>query len=506
MENTGEQGNEALAAEDVTAPDTAAESLTQGIEDEVREFSRDDRFRFLGQYFRDAIEALRETHDELAPAASELDSLEKVWDGAIEKTKRLTKEERALLLPVFKNVPDRGLAANELVDRLWAAVQDTDWGPGFVYQFVRRLSRPRRQPIFHNAMLISAVAAFESHLAKLAEEYYRAAPDALHKVPKEALKEFSLRELQALGSIEDAIELAIERRVTELTFGSLSDWKKFFAERMNIDMEKLCGEWSTIHEIFERRHCIVHSEARASRRYVRTNPEVELRDTLNVDAQYVRGALDILELLGILLQTSVWTKFALDKQQVIDSSEVVAFDSLKASRWQLSYRLYEHWQTLPLSEAEQRMARVNLWIARKGAHGLGAIQKDVTEWDVSGSDDIYGFAKLCLLEDLDAAFAMLPVMIEREKIGGKGLASWPLLAPLRDDPRIHDYIDVMRDYLNEEAADIATENADAAARGTTKLDSDSLMLRSAMGASAEDPEWSDAANADRESIPVEEAR
>ncbi|WP_127476507.1 hypothetical protein [Microbacterium sulfonylureivorans] len=467
MENSAGENHETLGAESVTVVDAEREAATSDSDDEIRELSRDDRFRFVGQEFRDAIEALRETHDELAPAASDLDSLTKVWDGTVEESKRLTKEDRALLVPVFQNLPDEGLSANELLDRLWDAIKDTDWGPGLMYHFVRRVYRPRRQPIFHNAMLISAVAAFESHLAKLAEEYYRAAPEALHKLPKEATKEFSLRELQALGSLEDAIELAIERRVTELMFGSLSDWKKFYSERMNIDMAELCGAWDNIHEIFERRHCIVHSEARASRRYIRTNPKAQLREPLDTDAQYVQDALDGLELLGILLQTAVWAKFALDKQEVIDASEVVAFDSLKASRWQFSYRLYEHWQNLPLSEAEQRMARVNLWIARKNLHGLASIRKEVTEWDVSGSDEIYDFAKLCLLEELEAAFAMLPVMIERDKIGGKGVATWPLLAPLREDPRIQDYADIMRDYLSEEA-DITIENAESDARLTAR--------------------------------------
>lgn len=466
MEISTAENNEASDAEQQSDHSSVPEGGGE-TPDEIHELSRDDRFRFVGQEFRDGIEALRETHAELAPAASDLDSLAKVWDGTIQESMRLTTEDRALLIPVFQNIPNSGLSANELLDRLWDAVKDTDWGPGLTYHFMRRVYRPRRQPIFHNAMLISAVAAFESHLAKLAEEYYRAAPEALHKLPKEAIKEFSLRELQSLGSLEDAIELAIERRVTELMFGSLSDWKKFYAERMNIDMAELCGAWDTIHEIFERRHCIVHSEACASRRYIRTNPGVELRDSLNTGAQYVGEALDHLELLGILLHTAVWAKFALDKQEVIDASEVVAFGSLKESRWQFSYRLYEHWRTLPLSEAEQRMAKVNLWIARKNLDGPDSIRSEVTAWDVSGSDEIYDFAKVCLLEELDAAFAMLPVMIERDKIGGKELATWPLLAPLREDPRIEGFADIMRDYLSEEA-DITMESAEIDGRVTAR--------------------------------------
>lgn len=113
------------------------------------------------------------------------------------------------------------------------------------------------------------------------------------------------------------------------------------------------------------------------------------------------------------------------------------------------------------------MAKVNLWIARKNLNGLDSIRNEVSKWDVSGSDEIYDFAKLCLLEELDPAFAMLPVMIEREKIGGEGVATWPLLTPLREDPRIQRFADIMRDYLSEEA-DITIENAEIDERVTAK--------------------------------------
>ncbi|MEB0287490.1 hypothetical protein QN355_13105 [Cryobacterium sp. 10S3] len=452
MEIQGDSGRSAtteVEADEVTVDESARDDV--GIEEDARATTRDDRFLFLAQYFGDAIEALRETHDELSPAASELDSVVHIWDETFEGSKRLTVDDRELLATVFRDVGEGGLTSHEVVDRLWEAVKDTHWGPQFAFDFVRRAFRPRRQPIFHNAILISVVAAFESHLAKLADEYYRAAPDALHRLPKEAVKEFSLRELQSMGSIEDAIEMAIEQRVTALMFGSLADWKKFFAERMNIDLASLSGDWGSIQEVFERRHCIVHSEAKASRRYIRNYPNVELRDPLNADGDYVRQAMESLELLGLLLHTAVWSKFALDRQEIIDSIESRGFASLKEARWQFSLRIYESWQTLPLSEAEQRMAKVNLWIARKNLNGLESIRSEVDSWDVSGSDELYAFAKLCLLDELDGAFAMLPVMVERDKVAGMALATWPLLAPLREDPRIQRYADIMGDYLSDEA-------------------------------------------------------
>lgn len=435
--------------------------LEESDENIVHEFTRDDRFRFLAQHFRESIEALRETHDELLPAASELDSLSKLGDTTLAAVKRLSDKDRDLFWSAFEDVPEDGITAQELVDRLWDAVQDTDWGPALAFNFTNRMFRPRRQPIFHNAILISVVAAFESHLAKIAEEYYRSAPEALHKVPRESAKEFSLRELQALGSIEDAVEMAIEQRVTALMFGSLTDWKKFFADRLNLDLSGLSSDWEAMQETFERRHCIVHSEALASRRYIRSYPRVEYHQPLSADSDYVHQAMENLELTGILLLMSVWSKFAVELQEVVNAMEAIGFAALKEGRWQFSLQIYERWQELPLSGAEKHMAKVNLWIARKNLFGIASITEDVEAWDVSGSSEIYAFAKLCLLEQLDGAFELLPSMVEHDHIGGQELTTWPLLAPLRDDERIHRFSDVMRHYLSEET-DLAADKVTAA--------------------------------------------
>jgi len=409
--------------------------------------SSDDRFRFTGQDFRESIDALRETHDELASAAEKLDDLQQVLNGTLEVPKKLSNDERKLIARAFKGIPEEGLRPSEFIDRVWDAVAHTDWGPTFAVNLANKLYRPRRQPIFHNAMLISLVAAFEAHLTKLATEYYRGAPSALHDLPREAMKEFSLKDLQGMNSIDDAIEVAIEARIVKLMYGSLADWKKFFADRMNISMDGLSESWETIREIFERRHCIVHSEARASRRYVAAVKGATLHQHIDATPDYVRSAIDSIELLGVLLHGAVWEKFATDKQEVVDALEATGFEALKASRWDFSLALYERWQALPLSEEEQRMAKVNIWIAKKELFGGETVIDEIAAWDVSGSDELFKFAKLCLLEDLDGAFEMIPILIERDKMDGKSLATWPLTSGLRKDPRIRDYADLVHGYL-----------------------------------------------------------
>ncbi|TQL42980.1 hypothetical protein FB468_0991 [Leucobacter komagatae] len=376
-----------------------------------------------------------------------------------------------MLKAAFVDVPDEGLSAQELVDRVFEAVKHTAWGPEFALNFMRRVYRTPRGPIFHNSMLISAVSAFETHLARLAEEYYRCAPAALHDLPRESVKEFSLRELQDLGSVDEAIEIAIERRVTQLMFGSLTDWKKFFADRIKLDFADYAQIWDEVKEVFERRNCVVHNDSRASRRYVQNYSETEIGAPLYADVAYVEWAIERLELLGVLFHTQVWVKFALNQKEVIDALEITAFEALKDQRWVFSRALYEKWTQLPLSQAESHMAKVNLWITSKEEHGLAAIQSEVEAWDISGSDELYSLARLCLLDQVDGAFKLLPALIDRDKIDGRALATWPLLRPLREDPRINEHSEIMREYLHDENEISAAERLEVEAETAMDLDS-----------------------------------
>ncbi len=400
--------------------------------------------------FTEAFDALRETHTELSVAASKLDRLGSIWDS-LPPGVEISVEDRKRVVSALQAIPEQEFGPTTLLDTLWEVTAEDPWGPMLAMGAMKKFYRPAREPIFHGAMLISTVAQLEGHLSTLAENYYRAAPAALHDVPKEATKEFSLKDLQALGSIELAVESAIQNRVSKLSFGSLTEWRRFFKDRMSIDFADLGTPWDVTLEIFERRHCLVHSEGRASARYTKTVNGVSANADLRPDEKYVTEAIDALEVLGTLLHASVWRKFTKTPDEIVSQIESTAFSALKEGRWAFSLPLYRYWQELPLSNQEQMMARVNIWLARKGIEGLEAIREEVEAWDVSGYDDLYVFAKACILDDLDEAFAMVTPLIERDKLSGADLATWPLTASLRADPRIREYSELVRGYLATEA-------------------------------------------------------
>jgi hypothetical protein len=129
---------------------------------------------------------------------------------------------------------------------------------------------------------------------------------------------------------------------------------------------------------------------------------------------------------------------------------MVAFGALSNERWAFALPLYERCRELPLTNEESLMTTVNIWLAQKGMSGLDSIREEVEKWDVSGIDELFVFAKACVLEDVDAAYTQLPGLVERRKLSGASLATWPLTAPLRADPRIREYGDLVRGYLSTE--------------------------------------------------------
>lgn len=447
------QGDAAIADTDLNANANTDEDVTASI-------SLDDRFQFIGMDYLESIEALRETHLELTPAASGLDNSPRALTDSFALL-NLDDNEKRMLRPAFENAPESGLSPLELLDRMLRAVGETAWGPEFILNFMKRAYRPKREPIFHDAMLISLVSSFEAHLAKLAGLYYQCAPVALSDVPKEAAKEFSLRELQDMDSIQDAVDTAIERRVTKLMFGSLGDWKKFFAERMNIDLADMSVPWKEIVEIFERRHCLVHNDARASRRYAEAVEDSTYDEELHASQGYVSAAIEKLELVGLVLHVRVWKKFTEDVTRVSASLEDTSFAALQESRWAFAQALYELWQRLPLSAKDRRTGEVNLWLVKRELNGLDAVRAEIEAWDVSDADELFTFAKHCLLEQVDEAFAMVPSLLERDKLGGRALARWPIAAVLRRDPRIDLYRDQVRAFLREEATDATAAESGA---------------------------------------------
>src|SRR5205823_3234934 len=108
------------------------------------------------------------------------------------------------------------------------------------------------------SMLITAVASFETLLSRILSRQFELFPRLLAR----SEQQFSLEDLQAFATIDDARDAAVERRVDAIMRDSFDDWDRWFEKNAGVTLSSLCCDAAEIRELFQRRHLVVHSDGR----------------------------------------------------------------------------------------------------------------------------------------------------------------------------------------------------------------------------------------------------
>ncbi|MFI9571425.1 hypothetical protein ACIG5D_08345 [Microbispora rosea] len=401
------------------------------------------RTMFNIDQYRWQFDALSDLID-LAPHASQLDSVERIISDLGKQTSTLSKDQIKLFVEITqKHLNDKSDLSvktymRELLDHVGADAN----GALFLFKWHETLNRTPRLPILFNSLIVTAVSTFEVQIAKLATDYYHAHPEALDAGPKEQAPSFSLSDLKKLGSIEEATELAISRRVEVLLFGSLSDWRKFFKDRLNLDLPDFAIDWNAARELFQRRHVIVHNGGYASRRYITQTADcnvgkpVEVGTYLDSDREYVQAALDQLLTIGVLLAVSAGIKLhTAQAQAFISKLQAISYETLLRRQWRVTEKMCRFGSSISITAQDAVLFTVNGWIARARLNGPESIREEVSKWDTSALAHRYRLAKSCLLGDHDTAFQDLAKLVESGDLDVSDALEWPLLEGLRSDPR-----------------------------------------------------------------------
>ncbi|WP_449066006.1 hypothetical protein [Planomonospora algeriensis] len=380
----------------------------------------------------------------LVPHASELDSTEKRFSELGKMMKTLDEAERERLLEIsnkhFSNLEEFSLSdySREIIENLPSSGRVMK----LVAELYKSFEKKPRTPILLNSLVVTAVSAFEVQVANLATHFFEAHPEALDAGQKEQAITFTLSDLKGLENIKDATRMAISRRVESLIFGSLADWRKFFKDRMNVDMAELSIDWDKTKEIFQRRHVIVHNGGHASRRYISQVSGlkgIEVPDEgeyLPCDQEYVHSALDELLTLGILLSVAVALKINKEaKKYLIGELLHNSYEALVRNQWRVTEKMCSYGADNSENEENRTVFIVNRWIARARTGGDKSIRAEVSSWDTSALSRRYKLAKYCLLKEDKKALECLADLVEAGEIKLEDVLEWPLLEGLRSDLR-----------------------------------------------------------------------
>lgn len=241
-----------------------------------------------------------------------------------------------------------------------------------------------------------------------------------------------------MGSLDDAVEMAIGRRVDDLMFGSFGEWRRFFQDKLNLKFEGYASDWEFLQEVFQRRHVIVHNGGRASRRYLKNVAKrftvgVELDDSLKVDQDYVRRASAELLSFGYLLSIAMCLKFAKEEgQREFTVSELHGFTyrNLLKGHYGVVKKCAEYGEQTSSALDDQILFRINQWIARQRL-GDESVRSEVEIWDTRPLKSRYALAKHCLMGEEAQAIKVLSELHGAGEVSFEDVIEWPILEPLR---------------------------------------------------------------------------
>jgi hypothetical protein len=288
------------------------------------------------------------------------------------------------------------------------------------------VKRTPPQQLLLRGLLTMGVAAFDVLVGQLMTEHFRLHPGAAGT----DRAEFSLDDLEELGSIDEAREVLIARRVEAQHQGGLDKWVDWFrGEPLKIDLRRLAIDWDSTYELFQRRHIIVHNGARVSRLYLtRTNRAAPSAGTeIVLDTDYVVHALDQLAALGVGL--TVATSLMLVPGELGAPGQLLEEGVRRLSRdrrWEAVLALCGVAEKPQWPERRRLFFKTEGWLARKELHGLESIRDELEHFDVSALRDDIAVKRLILLDRHEEALEALSALLESSEVTQRELLSEPL--------------------------------------------------------------------------------
>jgi hypothetical protein len=306
--------------------------------------------------FQESLDAIRELHEEVGPAAAEMDE-KRMSPEVLTAVRGLPPEKRERLAELMKvrwqrsgqsqnadsasdpecaepssnrdeeNAKTDDSAAPATAAPPSAAEEDSELAEIFrehreaAAEYLVRLHRaflgPDRELLMRQSLLTMCVGAFEVLVGSLFAEKYARHPNALGDQ-----KEFSLGDLASFDTVEGARQQLIDDRVDNFLRRSFENWMTWFANASGLGLtyETLSIDPAVVREVFQRRHIIIHNAGRVSRRYLQNTDHAgeppPLGEVLRIDASYVDRAIDELDTVGNLLAVGAWAKLLPDEEQL----------------------------------------------------------------------------------------------------------------------------------------------------------------------------------------------
>jgi hypothetical protein len=305
--------------------------------------------------------------------------------------------------------------------------------------------------LLYRSSLITLVVTFELLITNIIQYRAKKYPSSINIDEKQ----LSFKDIEKLGSLEEAKNYLIEEHVTDLMRQSNEHWIQYIKKNTKIKLEKEIEDYEDIiNETYNRRNLIVHGGGIVNNIYI-TKVSEELRkglkkgDLINIDKEYILDRINTFKVYGLALMYAFWMKMDKENEDRAKIAQAYAFKLLKKEEYFLARKIYKVILSDRLSQSLEFMIKINYWQTFKWTGELELVKKDIEEIDLSASRLDFQMCKDLLLDKNYEAFEKLKRLVSTGEYSIDHLLEWPILKNLYQMQEFNDYLKE-NGYLIEE--------------------------------------------------------
>ncbi|WP_042435560.1 hypothetical protein [Streptacidiphilus anmyonensis] len=304
----------------------------------------------------------------------------------------------------------------EVAQRLTGLAQQSVRAPGgtaYLHSFLKAVARRPRRPRVFPAILSAICSEAEQIVANVLRRHF-----------------FDGGGWPSL--LDPGLDDEVHKRLG--TGGSLEKWRQEI-ESCGAPIKDLVMEWAQLDEVFARRNLFVHRRGVVDARYAKRAPAPapEIGSLLDLDAQYLRDAIDRVELLTIGMTMGLLrAKVDNFSEMLAGSAAEFGFAAVDAGALLRAEGYYHLAGALSEDQEEKERQRVNAWLARDVRLGPGAVHAEVDAWGADKLPRVFQLARLILLRRDEEGLALFADLVADGTLAPDDVQQWLLFARWRD--------------------------------------------------------------------------
>lgn len=300
--------------------------------------------------------------------------------------------------------------------------------------------------LLYRNIIINICTNLEILVMELARLFYKFSGTGLDK------KTVELGDIKNTRSIDEVIELMIEKELYELGHAPFSDWMKFFTDTAKLNIKEILESYEvSLIEMFQRRNLFIHNDGVVNKKYIERCDKNYLKKLpgkiiegmyIATDEHYLESCFRNIQVFGSILIFCLWYKMCKNKEsernRKVREYAILQFgfkllkeaDYLTAQEYNGIVSDY-----FKLLETYKFRVRVNFWLSLKFQSKLNKKHLDqIRQIELDNKNYICKLAIFSLLGEKDEFFEIFPKAIVAEEIK-EDMLCWPIFDAVRDDPR-----------------------------------------------------------------------